>query len=191
MSPESRTRVETATVHLVERGGQGVLVPGEFIITATHCIDWTGTGGMVLGDVYPIEIETASGAKFRLGPVACEPVSDMAVLGELDNQQCPDDAEAFEQWREQVEPVPLSTRQLEVGQSCPIFILTHKRKWIAGRVTRYGIPGQPPGSSVALFAEGIESGTSGSPVVTANGLLLGIVSHTSSHRPGQAAAACL
>jgi len=108
------------------------------------------------------------------------------VLGELDNQQCPGDAEAFEQWREQVEPVPLSIRQFEVGQSCPVFIFTHKRKWIAGRVTRYGMPGQPFGSSVVLFAEGIESGTSGSPVVTANGLLLGIVSHTSSHRTGEA-----
>lgn len=149
MSEESRTRVERATVRLVDKGGQGVLVPGEFIITATHCIDWSGTGGMVLGDVYPAEIETASGAKFRLGVIACEPVSDMAVLGELDYQQCPDDAEAFEQWREQVEPVPLSTRQLGVGQSCPVFIFTDKREWLAGSVTRYGIPGQLAGSSVS------------------------------------------
>src|ERR1039458_360260 len=76
MSKESRTRVEQATVRLVEKGGRGVLVPGEFILTATHCIDWSGTGGMVLGDVYTAEIETASGAKFRLGAVACDPVSD-------------------------------------------------------------------------------------------------------------------
>jgi hypothetical protein len=174
MSEESRTRVERAPVRLVEKGGQGVLVPGEFIITATHCIDWSGTGGMVLGDVYPAEIKTASGAKFQLCVDACEPVSDMAVLGELDNQQCPDDAEAFEQWREQVEPVPLSALQLEVGQSSPVFIFTHKREWLAGSVTRSGM---------AV----VESGTSGSPVVTGDGLLLGIVSHTiSHHRAGKA-----
>jgi hypothetical protein len=44
-----------------------VLVPVEFIITATHCIDWSGTGGMAMGEVYTAEIETASGEKFRLG----------------------------------------------------------------------------------------------------------------------------
>jgi hypothetical protein len=53
MSEESRTRVERATVRLVERGGRGVLVPGEFIITATHCIVWSGAGGMPMGDVDP------------------------------------------------------------------------------------------------------------------------------------------
>ena len=52
---ESRRRVERATVRLVERGGQGVLVPGGFILTATHCINWCGTGMMALGEVYPAE----------------------------------------------------------------------------------------------------------------------------------------
>jgi hypothetical protein len=177
----NRERVERATVRLVERGGQGVLVPGEFILTATHCIAWSGTGGMALGDEYPTDIETASGVKFRAGVYSCDPVADIAVLGELDDQQCPDDAEAFEQWREQVEPVALSDHQFKAGQSCPVFIYTHKHEWIAGKVTRYG---RFVGSGVALFAEGIESGTSGSPVVTADGLLLGIVSNASSDRAG-------
>jgi hypothetical protein len=181
MSEESRTRVERATVRLVQKGGRGVLVPGEFIITATHCIVWSGTGRMAMGGVDPTEIETPTGAKFRLGTVACEPVSDVAVLGELDYQDCPDDVEAFEEWREQVEPVAISALQIEVGQSCPVFIFTHKREWLAGSVTRYGMPGQLAGSNVALIAEGIQSGTSGSPVVTADGLLLGIVSHTISN----------
>lgn len=57
----------------------GVHVPGELILTATHCIDWSGTGGMVLGDEYPTDIETASGVKFRAGVCACDPVSDIAV----------------------------------------------------------------------------------------------------------------
>jgi hypothetical protein len=110
---------------------------------------------------------------------ACEPVADIAALAELDNQECPDDADAFEQWREQVEPVPLSTRQLRVEQSCAVFIFTHKREWIAARVTRHGQWRLTPGSSVALsVAEGIESGMSGSPVVSADGRLYGVVSNS-------------
>jgi Peptidase S7, Flavivirus NS3 serine protease len=82
--------------------------------------------------------------------------------------------------------VALSTRQLRVRQSCPVFIFTHKREWIGGSVKRYGLRRQSPGSSVALFAEGIESGTSGAPVVTADGRLYGIVSHTTtSHSAGE------
>lgn len=177
MSNESRVRVERATVSLPDKGGRGVLVPGEFILTATHCIKWSGTGGMVLDDVYPTKIETA-GAKFRVGVAACDPVSDMAVLGELDNQVWLDDAVSFEKWREQVEPVPLSTRQLRVEQSCAVFIFTHKREWIAARVTRHGRWRLTPGSSVCLsVGEGIESGMSGSPVVTTDGRLYGIVSN--------------
>src|SRR5579862_4192191 len=84
ISAENCRRVEAATVRLPEKGGCGVLVPGGFILTATHCIEWSGTGGMVLGDVYPTSIETASGAKFRVDVAACEPVADIAVLGELD-----------------------------------------------------------------------------------------------------------
>ena len=176
LSDENRRRVEQATVHLVERGGRGVLVPGAFIMSATHCVPWRGTGMMALGEEYPTEIETTSGVKFRLGVYACDPVADIATLGELDNQQFPDDADCFEEWREQVEPVPLCYRRIKPGQDEPIFIYTYKREWIAGTVTRYGY--DIPYSSVALrLPDGIESGTSGSPVVTADGLLLGIVSH--------------
>lgn len=181
LSNKSRARVERATVRLVETGGCGVLVPGEFILTATHCIDWSGTGDMVLGEYYPTKIETAEGAKFSVEVAACDPRSDLAVLEELDNQAFFDDAHAFEEWREQVEPVPLSTRQFKLqrgecsSRPCPVFIFTHKREWISGSVSRYSLR-QSPGSSVALVAD-IESGTSGSPVITADGMLLGIVSH--------------
>jgi hypothetical protein len=184
LGKRNRERVERATVRLPEKGGCGVLVPGAFIVTATHCINWSGTGGMVLGDACPTKIETATGAKFRVDVAACEPVADIAALAELDNQEWPDDADAFEQWRKQVEPVPFSTRQLRVEQSCAVFIFTHKREWIAARVTRHGLWRLTPSSSVELSVngksagEGIESGMSGSPVVTADGRLYGVVSNS-------------
>jgi hypothetical protein len=174
VTDENRKRVELATVQLVEQGGRGVLVPGELILTATHCIPWRGTGMMALGEVYQTEIETSRGAKFRLGAYACDPVADIAALGELDDQECPDDADRFEEWRGSVEPVPLNYRPIEPGQVEPVFIYTHKGEWIEGTVTRYGF--DIPYSSVAMSVGSIPSGTSGSPVVTSDGLLLGIVS---------------
>ena len=178
VSAENRGRVEAATVRLIEKGGCGVLVPGGFILTATHCIDWSGTGRMAMGEEYPTKIKTPDGAKFRVGVLACDPVSDIAVLGGLDNQNFYEDVEAFEEWRERVKPVPLSTRLLKGQQSCPAFILTHRRKWIAARATRTGPRFQPLDGSVGLTTKRIESGTSGSPIVTAEGRLYAIVSNS-------------
>lgn len=79
---------------------------------------------MALGEVYPTEIETPNGEKFRIGVYACDPVADIAALGELDNQTWPDDADRFEEWRGQVEPVPLSYRRIKPGQVEPVFIYT-------------------------------------------------------------------
>lgn len=56
-------------------GGQGVLVPGGFVLTATHCIPWDGNGRMALGDVYPVTVVTHDGRQFRLGVACCDPVS--------------------------------------------------------------------------------------------------------------------
>ena len=62
-----RTAVPKATVRLTDLGGLGVLVHGGFYCHATHCIDWVGTGGMALGDVYPGNMLCADGTTFRLG----------------------------------------------------------------------------------------------------------------------------
>lgn len=44
--------VANATVRISGLVGQGVLVPGGFILTATHCIQWNGEGGWALGDYF-------------------------------------------------------------------------------------------------------------------------------------------
>ena len=46
------TDVANATVTILGKGGQGVLVNGNMIITAAHCIDYSLDGGMVLGDFF-------------------------------------------------------------------------------------------------------------------------------------------
>jgi hypothetical protein len=74
---------------------------------------------MALGDVHPTTVVTADGARFRLGVACCDPVSDIAVLEELDNQEFGEDCDAFEQWRERVKAVPLSKLRLSLQQSVP------------------------------------------------------------------------
>jgi trypsin-like peptidase len=177
MTDKWKTRVESATVRLPDLGGLGVLIPGDFIGTACHCVDWVGTGMMALGMEYPANVVTADGTKFRLGVAAADPVSDMAVLTGLDHPDADADCEAFEEWRERVEPISLSQLMLRWQESCPVFVLTHKGKWIGGTVTRYSLPNQPMPSRVVVHTEEqIECGTSGGPVVTEDGQLVGIVS---------------
>src|SRR5262249_32084812 len=75
-----RDRVLAATVSLSDLGGQGVLVPGGLILTAAHCIKWSGTGAMVLGDYFVERIKTRDGRSFRASVCAAEPVADIAAL---------------------------------------------------------------------------------------------------------------
>ena len=70
-------------------------------------------------------------------------------------------------------------RIAKVNQALPAltpvlaFILTHHGTWLAGTV----VQGRPGAHGLRLlFPAGIEGGTSGSPVVTAQGLMMGLVS---------------
>jgi hypothetical protein len=91
-----KTRTENATVWFLQLGGQGVLVPGGFILTAAHCINYDGTGRMALGDHFIETIRARDGSMYKVRPAAVEPVLDIAALEELDNQMFPDEHRAFQ-----------------------------------------------------------------------------------------------
>ena len=115
-------------------------------------------------------------ASFLLAVVAADPCADIAALGEPDNQVFSDEADAFEEWRERTEPVPVSEHVIGPRKSVPVHILTHDRGWITGKVTRYSIDLT---SRVLLEADSpITGGTSGGPVVDDDGRLVGVVSHS-------------
>jgi hypothetical protein len=90
-----KTRTENATVRFLRRSkrgvvqpvAQGVLVPGGFILTAAHCIDWVGTGSMTLGDWYIEKIRARNGSEYNISPYVVEPMLDIAALGALDSQE--------------------------------------------------------------------------------------------------------
>lgn len=181
ISAYRRKIVEAATVRLTTFGGQGVLTHGGYVLTATHCIRWSGTGGMALGDIYPEPVVTRDGSQFKLCLASADPVSDIAVLTGMDFQEFPEESDRFEEWCERTTPVPLCRRRLlHLNETCAVSILTHEHEWLTGTVTRRGVPWETPGSWYELRASGIKSGTSGGPVVTARGELLGVISWSGS-----------
>ncbi len=169
-------RVKNATVKMTQKGGQGVLIPGEMILTAAHCIDWKCDGSMVLGNYFIEEIETRMG-NIKATPLAVEPVADIAVLGALDNQVFPPEyLDPFEAFCENTEPVPLCVRDFPLFEPIPIFILTHLGKWVTGEAKecRDGAD-----TLTMKFDRVIRGGTSGGPIVNSDGELLAICSNAS------------
>lgn len=185
MKPAASARaiVEAATVWLPEMRGQGVLVPGGFVLTAAHCIEFPKDGGMALGDYVLATVKPRGFRKFRMSVAAVEFRADVAVLMEADGGELWKDYSACFEWSERTRPVPLLFRAWRQRRPVPVHVLSHRGKWSQATATRWNID---PCSSVALSTKHkIEGGTSGGPIVTQEGLLAGIVSHShESDEPG-------
>jgi hypothetical protein len=172
--------IKAATVRFTKMGGQGVLIPNRLILTAAHCIEWSGDGRMVMGDDIIEEIETKDGRTLRVTATTVDPVSDIAAMCGLDNQACYNDSERFDEFCDDTAAIPLSTTRPELFAEFPIRILTHKCEWICGT----GQFCNETGSSMFIKAKAqIEGGTSGGPVVDAAGNLIGVISFASETIP--------
>ena len=83
------------------------------------------------------------------------------------------DAVATEAYLETAPKLQLCTAEFPLRRPFPADVLTHTGEWMSGHATQYGADG----SVLVMEAPGaIRFGTSGSPVVTDDGLLLGVVS---------------
>ncbi len=180
LTPEQRSRVEKATLTIIledkeDEFGRGVLVPGEYILTAGHCVAYRLTGEMVLGDYYWQKIKT-EGRELLASPAAVEPLSDIAALSEPDGQD--ENGIDFMCWYEEMDPVPVCFDRYDSDTKFVVFIYNHKGEWIKGMAQVF-----ESGSKFLWveFEQPIEGGTSGSPVVNERGELVGIISSGTDH----------
>jgi S1-C subfamily serine protease len=163
-----REKIAAATVRFLRRGGQGALVPGRMILTAAHVIqrrDW-------IVDEHHIEEVEIGGRRFKAEVVAVEPLSDIALVGAPDAQSSAE-ALAFEEHLDSIRPVLLCTAEFPLMEKFQVFIRSHQLRWIEGQARQVSL------SDGTLFIDasaGIVGGTSGGPVVTADGLLLSVIS---------------
>ena len=135
---------------------------------------------MPLGDFYIEDIE-AQGQSQRARPLVIEPLSDIAVLGPLDDQTFVEDAIKFERFGEGTTPISLCTLDREPFRPFAIHIRTHHGTWIRGQAQ----VSSPEAHCLWVDAEEqVEGGTSGGPIINEEGLLVGIVSNFSESNRG-------
>ena len=172
LSKDIKARVTQATVELDETGGRGVLVEGDLIITAAHCIPVTEEMSPGQADNETL-IKTSNGSQdIWVEILAAEPVVDIAALGGIRGHypSGSDEGKRFETFCENTTPLPICQREFEF--EFPIFIYDHKARWLTGKAERTRSRYL---HYIHLDQPTIERGASGSPVVNDTGELLGIV----------------
>lgn len=179
-------------------GGRGFVVEGgttRYIITAAHCLPelppahgssytWECTYPKLLGQL-------GNEPTVWCECVFADPVSDIAVLAEPDNQILSEKAEAYKALVEAAVPIPVAepssepiaeevARLASLGitatanyatRECPAFLLTLDNVWRPCTV-RHRLNGM---LTILGFKEGIARGMSGSPILAENGAAIGLM----------------
>jgi hypothetical protein len=129
---------------------------------------------MVLGDYFIEDLLTVQGTTIKAEPIFVEPVTDICLLGALDDQEFPDEVDAYKTWCEQTTPIAFCQRDFPFNTPVPVQVYTHLGEWINGTVQQMHYEAM---SLACCMGTQIIGGTSGSPIITADGLIVGVVSH--------------
>lgn len=168
------------------------------VITAAHCIEHAtrADGEQGLPSCHPARGLAEETYRDLLGPLGgkttvcatclfVDPIADIAVLGQPDNQDLSDEADAYDQLVDSmatlavadapaqgVELLTFGDRRVEnptPGEG-PARMLSLKGRWLEGRVRRRA--GRLTFEPARFFAGGM----SGSPIVNQSGAAIGVVS---------------
>ena len=148
---------------------------GRLILTAAHCIEFNTEGGMVLGDYHLEEVETHMG-NFRVSPIFIEPLSDIAVLAEADNQEFGEDADAFWTFCDSTNGAVLCRERIRARKPFSVRIRNRDGEWVGGTAKKFD---EWSHNICVDTSVQIHGGASGGPILTESGELVGIVSNTS------------
>jgi hypothetical protein len=155
--------------------------PRRCIITAAHCVPipeqsqppWEHTKPKFVG---PLGAEPTIAVEILFW----DPITDIAVLGEPDNQELAEECEAYEAFLKQAGRIPIAPLQLPLQagdweRTSPVWMLSLEGEWF-----RCDIQDNVLMLSVSHAEKPIEGGMSGSPILDQSGAALGAVS--TSHR---------
>jgi hypothetical protein len=168
------------------------------VITAAHCIERALRADRKrrLPSCHPARYLAEETYKKLLGPLGTkptvfatclfvDPIADIAVLGQPDNQGLPDEADAYDQLLESMATLVVAdapaqgTELLTSGDyqverptpgKAPARVLSLEGRWLKGGVARRG--GWLAFEPAKFFA----SGMSGSPIIDQNSAAIGVVS---------------
>ncbi len=174
-----RKRAELSIVEVIPgraMHGMGFHLLDNLIATACHCLPRVERKVILpspdaLG-LDPVAVQLrqwGSRAAARALVMAADPCSDLALLGSstLGGTDLPsDDSAKFDDLMERLLP---ASPELEPPDDGRAFIYTHEGKWVEGTARRSFL-------FLRGHGKGIRGGTSGAPVFSASGKVLGIVS---------------
>ena len=178
--PKARALKAKAAVITVGEARGFVIGHGHdrLVVTAAHCLPRNDEGQLLIpaiGGISHLEERTYAKLLARLGRkpsiwaecLFADPVSDIAVLGEPDGQVLWNEARAYGRLMEAVTPIAIT----DAPESGPAWLLSLDGNWFPCTVnTREGGP-----LWLSDAAEPIKGGMSGSPVISADGMAMGIV----------------
>jgi hypothetical protein len=158
--------------------GRGFVVQGDerYIITASHCLPRLPEPPFDMKEVtYPALVGPLGAVRTVWAQcLFADPVADIAVLGTPDNQALFKEAEAYEELVNQAEP--LSMRPCQDPDS---FRIIEEEGWLfeldASHWFRCTVESIKQDLWVTNAAEPIRGGMSGSPILAADGTVIGIV----------------
>jgi len=192
-------------------GGHGFVIAGgasryRYVVTAAHCLRrWLPPAGF-LADRWDCTWRNFIGPfggprRVWAQCVFVDPVTDIAVLGSPDNQALNEQADAYEALTEaavvlEVGALPIKLCQLsppvtiegETYQSPPLPVISEHPGWLFSLPNRrwFGCTLSHNGRALGIkdAAEDIISGMSGSPILSAQGQVVGVLCNSLGDREG-------